>query len=173
MAAAAEDNSSLASKCLDLCQALASQGQEFTFSVTIGSFFSFSLDTRKMSKEVHLIGKRSSPSTLRRNARRREIFLKKKAQPPASSTVPNDSSNSSTICSPQAKSNCQTGTREYHADYGDPPPSDAPAPPACDSCQGPTEWGLTRRLDNKTMHVYHCLEFCMVGGSRLTTTVFT
>ena len=43
MAAVAGKDSSLASKCLDLCQVLASQGQEFTFSVTIG----FSLDTRK------------------------------------------------------------------------------------------------------------------------------
>ena len=85
MAAEAEDNSSLASQCLALCQALASQGQEFTFSVNIGSSFSFSLDTRKKIPEVKPLGKRSSPSTQRRNARRRQAFLKKKAEPPASS----------------------------------------------------------------------------------------
>ena len=101
------------------------------------------------------------------------VKKERKAQPPATSSMPNDSSNSSTICFPQAESNCQTCTREYHADYGDPPPSDAPPPPACDSCKGPTEWGFTRRLENETMHVYHCSEFCMFGGSRLTTTVYT
>ena len=85
MAAAAEDISSLASQCLALCQALASQGQEFTFSVNIGSSFSFSLDTRRKLPEVKPLGKKSSPSTQRRNARRRQAFLKKKAEPPASS----------------------------------------------------------------------------------------
>ena len=88
MAAEAEDNSSLASQCLALCQALASQGQEFTFSVNIGSSFSFSLDTRKKIPEVKPLGKRSSPSTQRRNARRRQAFLKKKAESSASSLVP-------------------------------------------------------------------------------------
>ena len=87
MAAVAGDNSSLATQCLDLCQTLASQGLEFTFSVNIGPSFIFSLDTRKKTSEVKPIGKRPSPSTLRRNASRREAFLKKKAQPPASSLV--------------------------------------------------------------------------------------
>ena len=87
MAAAAEDISSLASQCLALCQALASQGQEFTFSVNIGSSFSFSLDSRGKVPEVKPLGKRSSPSTKRRNARRRQAFLKKKAEPPVSSLV--------------------------------------------------------------------------------------
>ena len=41
---AMESDSSLASKCLDLCQMLASQGQSFTFSVTIGSTFNFSVE---------------------------------------------------------------------------------------------------------------------------------
>ena len=87
MAAVAGDNSSLATQCLDLCQTLASQGLEFTFSVNIGPSFIFSLDTRKKTSEVKPIGKRPSPSTLRRNASRREAFLKKKAQLPASSLV--------------------------------------------------------------------------------------
>ena len=87
MAAVAGDNSSLATQCLDLCQTLASQGLEFTFSVNIGPSFIFSLDTRKKTSEVKPIGKRPSPSTLRRNASRREAFLKKKAQQPASSLV--------------------------------------------------------------------------------------
>ena len=87
MAAVAGDNSSLATQCLDLCQTLASQGLEFTFSVNIGPSFIFALDTRKKTSEVKPLGKRPSPSTLRRNASRREAFLKKKAQPPASSLV--------------------------------------------------------------------------------------
>ena len=181
MAAVAGKDSSLASKCLDLCQALASQGQEFTFSVTIGSSFSFSLDTRKKSCDFKQPGKRSSPSTMRRNARRKEHFLKKKAQPPASSmAMPLRSNNFTTtttsntaIHSPPVESHGPISRVEFHADYGDPPPSDAPPPPACVSCNGPTEWGLTRRLDNQTKHVYHCLEFCMLEGSRLTTTLVT
>ena len=182
MAAVAGKDSSLASKCLDLCQALATQGKEFTFSVTIGSSFSFSLDTRKKSCEAKQPGKRSSPSTMRRNARRKESFLKKKGQPPASSKAmslrPNNSTTTTTTSNtathtPLVESHCPTGRVEFHADYGDPPPSDAPPPPACVSCNGPTEWGLTRRLINQTKHIYHCLEFCMLEGSRLTTTLVT
>ena len=152
--------------------------------------------------------KKKSPSNIRRNARRRDEFLKMKQSPAAAParplnilSSPTDSSGRRHVVSlgrdatvpsftqldgaataspppespssqpPQAESHCQTV--EYHADYGDPPPSDAPPPPACDSCHGPTEWGFTRGLDNNTMHVYHCLEFCMFGGSRMTTTVFT
>ena len=46
MCAVGEDSSSLASKCMDFCQALANQGEAFNFSLSIGSNFSFSLDTR-------------------------------------------------------------------------------------------------------------------------------
>ena len=78
MAAVDESNSSLVSKCLAFCQTLASQGQAISFSLKIGPDFSFSLDTR--SKEKNSLGtkkKKQSPSTLRRNARRREEFAKK------------------------------------------------------------------------------------------------
>ena len=74
--------SSLLSKCLDLCQALCSQGQAFNFSVTIGQDFTFSMDTR--SKELspaNVVKKKASPSTMRRNALRRQEFLKKKRSP--------------------------------------------------------------------------------------------
>ena len=212
-ASASGEDSPLANKCFDFCNALASQGMAFSFSLTLGSHFSFSLETRELapcfdSKDKAKY-KKKSPSTIRRNARRRDEFLRKKQCPESVSLArplnilqsPTDSSGrrqvetlgrDATVPSftqldgaataspppespssqpPQPESHCQTV--EYHADYGDPPPSDAPPPPACDSCQGPTEWGFTRRLDNKTMHVYHCLEFCMFGGSRLTTTVFT
>ena len=79
MAAASELNSSLNSQCMDFCQALARQGLEFKFSVTIGSAFTFSLDARaKAGRDVTTVKKRNSPSTRRRNARRREENLKRK-----------------------------------------------------------------------------------------------
>ena len=78
MTAVDEVNSSLASKCMDFCQALASQGQAFNFSIVIGPNFSSSLDTRSKVVQESVTKKRSSPSTLRRNAKRREDFLKKK-----------------------------------------------------------------------------------------------
>ena len=73
MTAASELNSSLNSKRMDFCQALARQGLEFKFSVTIGSAFTFSLDARaKEGRDapVTTVKKRNSPSTRRRNARR-------------------------------------------------------------------------------------------------------
>ena len=75
-----EEDSSLASKCMAFCQALASQGQSFNFSISIGSDFSFSLDTRSKATTSQGTKKMASPSTLRRNARRREQFLAKKQQ---------------------------------------------------------------------------------------------
>ena len=80
MTAVGETNSPLMTQCLDFCQALALQGKMFKFSVTIGTNFTFSLDTRE-DKDVPdtRIKKRSSPSTMRRNAKRREEFLKKKS----------------------------------------------------------------------------------------------
>ena len=76
-----EDSTSLASKCMAFCQTLASQGQVFNFSLSIGPDFSFSLDTsRSMAVKTQGTKKRSSPSTLRRNARRRAEFNAKKQQ---------------------------------------------------------------------------------------------
>ena len=73
-----EEDARLVSQCLEFCQTLAGKPQTFSFSLTIGSHFSFSVDTR--GKEV-LVPKRKkkTPSTLRRDARRREGFLKKKS----------------------------------------------------------------------------------------------
>ena len=82
MTAASELNFSLNSQCMDFCQALARQGLEFKFSVTIGSAFTFSLDVRakegRDAPPVTTVKKRNSPSTRRRNARRREENLKRK-----------------------------------------------------------------------------------------------
>ena len=80
---AMESDSSLASKCLDLCQMLASQGQSFTFSVTIGSTFNFSMSTRSQespASNAKAEVKKKSPSTRRRDARRRKEFLRRKSQ---------------------------------------------------------------------------------------------
>ena len=80
MATAGEADCSLASKCMDFCQALASQGLPFHFSLNMGPDFTFSLDTRGKAKAVPVVKKKVSPSTQRRNARRREEFLLKKRQ---------------------------------------------------------------------------------------------
>ena len=65
------------SKYMDLCQALVDKGNPFTFSLTIGSTFSLSLDTRgKEESPIPLARRKPSPSTLRRNARRKEQFQK-------------------------------------------------------------------------------------------------
>ena len=73
-----EADSSLATQCLALCQALTSQGMAFNFSLSIGSTFSFSLDTRSKEALPSKAKKKASPSTLRRNMRRREEFFNKK-----------------------------------------------------------------------------------------------
>ena len=76
-----EDKSNLASQCMAFCQALASKGQIFSFTLKVGSSFAFSLDTRGNGTSS-LTKKRKSPSTQRRNARRRAEFLAKKRGPP-------------------------------------------------------------------------------------------
>ena len=80
MTAVSESDSSLATQCLDFCQALARQGKDFKLSITIGSTFTFSLDTKEGKTTLPTrIQKRKSPSTLKRNAKRREEFLAKKS----------------------------------------------------------------------------------------------
>ena len=93
------EHSSLATQCLAFCQALASPGKAFHISLTIGSDFCFSLDTgektppakpktppakgkippvkERTTSAKGEVRKKKSPSTLRRNAERREEFLKK------------------------------------------------------------------------------------------------
>ena len=79
MTAVGETNSPLMTQCLDFCQALALQGMVFKFSVSVGSTFNFSMDTMKGKDfPASRSKKRSSPSTLKRNAKRQEEFLKKK-----------------------------------------------------------------------------------------------
>ena len=89
MTAVGESDSSLANKCLDLCQTLASQGKDFNFSISIGSAFSLSLNSRELVPALDTKSKTTakkkmpSPSTIRRNARRRQEFLNKKPKPAA------------------------------------------------------------------------------------------
>ena len=78
-----EDNYNLASQCMAFCQALASKGKILSFTLKVGSSFAFSLDTRGNGTSS-LTKKRKSPSTRRRNARRRAEFLAKKRGPPES-----------------------------------------------------------------------------------------
>ena len=92
-------NSSLVSQCLAFCQTLANQGKDFSFNLTINSSFSFSLDTRESKVSSTLGKKRTSPSTQRRNARRREEFLRKKLN---FSSVSSSASDSHADTSPSA-----------------------------------------------------------------------
>ena len=90
MTAVGDESSSLASKCLDLCQTLASQGQAFTFSLTIGSTFNFSMSTGSQDTPAlpaKAVKNKKSPSTQRRDARRRKEFRKRKSQMPVSTLI--------------------------------------------------------------------------------------
>ena len=91
---------SLANKCMDFCQALASQGTSFSFTLTTGSQFSFSLDTRGLTT-VEAKKKKLSPSDVRRNVRRRQEFLRRK---PAAVSASPPTTTSSTSPVPQAPS---------------------------------------------------------------------
>ena len=74
-----EDNSALVSQCLDFCQTLAGKSLTFSFTLTLGNSFSFSLDTS--GKEAMASkAKKKTPSTLKRDARRRNEFVKKKLE---------------------------------------------------------------------------------------------
>ena len=76
--AMSEEGSDLTSQCMAFCQALASKGRPFTFTLNVGTSFLFSLDTRGDNPSTSSNVKKKSPSTLRRNARRRAEFLNKK-----------------------------------------------------------------------------------------------
>ena len=61
------ENSAMANKCFGFCKALASQGMAFSFSLTLGSHFSFSLETRELAPrfdtKAKATYKKKSPST--------------------------------------------------------------------------------------------------------------
>ena len=121
---------SLASQCLAFCQALASQGKDFSFSLTINSTFSFSLDTKESNVKSTLVKtkKRSSPSTQRRNTRRRTEFLKRKlnfgsTSPSASDTSVDTSSDSRPVAAATAAAPCSAGVVSSPAPAAAPPPA--------------------------------------------------
>ena len=78
------EDSTLASQCLEFCQMLAGKSLSFSFSLNVGNNFSFSVETRGAGAlSPQKKKKKPTPSTLRRNARRREEFLRKKFAPTA------------------------------------------------------------------------------------------
>ena len=72
------EESSLASKCMEFCQVLASQEKAFSFSIKNGNTFSFSLDTKEKAPAPQ--ARKVSPSTQKRNNLRRQKFLASKAK---------------------------------------------------------------------------------------------
>ena len=70
----------LLTQCLDFCQALENRGRQFNFNLTLETGFTFSLDTRGEHNQpkIHKEKKRKSPSTLKRDLRRKEEFQRKK-----------------------------------------------------------------------------------------------
>ena len=82
------DLSPMAIKCMEFCQALTSQGMMFSFTLSTGNGFSFSLDTKESEKPASVVAeqvkkkkkKKLSPSDVRRNQRRRQEFLKRKSE---------------------------------------------------------------------------------------------
>ena len=79
MSGPASEDAFLVAKCLEFCQALSSQGQVFNISISTRSGFS-SLDVRSKASPSQSPKKKASPSTLRRNAKRKEEFLARKQQ---------------------------------------------------------------------------------------------
>ena len=129
-----EEDAKLASQCLDLCQTLAGKSLAFSFSLTIGSSFSFSVDTR--GKEVLVPQrKKKTPSTLRRDARRREELLKKKL-------------NASTVISSQSE---QASAKEAEVQRKAPPVvHHHPSPPASSERRQVTVVGREKVLPSFT-----------------------
>jgi hypothetical protein len=72
---------SLTTQCMEFCQVLASQRQAFSFALTTGSAFTFSLDNReKITTNKVNMKKKPSPSTSIRSQKRREEFFKENSE---------------------------------------------------------------------------------------------
>ena len=126
---ASAGDSSLAKQCLALCQTLASQGRTFSLSLTAGSSFIFSMESNGIAVPVQVVKKKSSPSTLRRNAKRRELFLKRKLEssvemkapseyPPSASTVVGPSQLSSAMRFEGRPFQCDLCTASFVSKHG-------------------------------------------------------
>ena len=72
-------NNFLASQCMDFSKHQATQSHFFKFSLKMKTF-SFNLETMETRKPITVTAskKKESPSTLARNARRKQDFLAKK-----------------------------------------------------------------------------------------------
>ena len=171
-----EDSTSLASKCMAFCQTLASQGQVFNFSLSIGPDFSFSLDTRSKAVKTQETKKRSSPSTLRRNARRRAEFNAKKQQ--ISPSRISSGENTELLPSPEKergptasgelqlspnhvqREEIKLSEEESASPIGKPPtPSSTWTTSPLDTPPGPRACGLTRwSRGPKCKEVFNCLK---------------
>ena len=79
----------LARQCLELCQALITKGMAFSLSMTVGPTITFTLDTKvKEDNPSPKARKRPSPSTVKRNARRKAEYLERWQQPPKAPGTP-------------------------------------------------------------------------------------
>ena len=111
-------DSTLAHQCLALCQTLANQGRTFSFSLTAGSSFIFSMESNGIAVPVQVVKKKSSPSTIRRNAKRRELFLKRKFESSVEMKAPSEypSSSSTAVGPPQLSSAMRDEGRPFQCD---------------------------------------------------------
>ena len=100
----------LINRCLDFCRHLESTGTPFYFKLSMGNSFAFVLDTKRNGNKVNsnsnsLSGarKRITPSTARRNAKRKKEFLDKKTFPSAPPVVLNSVKNADLEAKPVYK----------------------------------------------------------------------
>ena len=75
-----EEHAALVSQCLDFCQTLATNSLNFSFTLTLGNTFTFSLDTNGKESLAPKAKEKKKKTTLRRDARRKAQFLKKKLE---------------------------------------------------------------------------------------------
>ena len=72
-----ETDHSLAIQCMELTKHLANQGKSFKFSLSLPSRFNFSLDVNQEQFSPSSVErKKTSPSTLKRNALRKKTTAK-------------------------------------------------------------------------------------------------
>ena len=90
------DTKSLINECFAFCSMLTARDCKFSFTLRLGSSFTFSL----ASEQVTPTAKSRCPSYLRRQNRRRAAFLEKKAQ-----NFPDNKASASKQCSRQKKDN--------------------------------------------------------------------
>ena len=113
-------NSALVTQCLEFCQTLASMGQTFNFSLSVGPNFTISLDTRNTSLDPKKADvknvKKISPSARRRNKRRREDFLKRKASASDSKEESSEKENEPAIVSNSMK--CDQCEKIFNTENG-------------------------------------------------------